>query len=262
MIISQACQYFRMAMNKDYIDSYRVYGVMFENGWSVLKNVRYALDYYQKAIDKGSVLAATNLATVLFEGDDDRNLKRNISEAARLFKSAADGKENISRVNYGYLLKNGIGVLKNYDESCRYLKLAADDGDVNAMIEYAKLLEERKNIGNNQEKARDYYQMAADKNNINDTVYYQKIHMLRYIAPVKYCEENIIKNRNDEDESLSSLSESDFENTMDRVALPEFANENSSRCSCICSRWMRAIWVILFTLSAFLPVYFTLIYEK
>ena len=126
------------------------------------------------AADKGHVKAMFNYGLLL---NDGKSVIVDKKEAARYMKLAADRGHSQAMHKYAIMLEKGEGVKTNHEESARYFKLAADKGEVEAMFKYAcfkfgAVLSNDSNVVVDKKEAATYFKMAADKGHLYSTFYY------------------------------------------------------------------------------------------
>jgi hypothetical protein len=124
---------------KDEPRAYNNLGWMYQRGLGVEKDTKKALDYYQKAADKGDTAAMVNIGNY-YEASKD------YKEAGKWYLLAALSGNQIGALNYGNLYHWGWGVEQNYElaykifmhcyikkykrGSCYYLGRYAEEGFV------------------------------------------------------------------------------------------------------------------------------------
>ena len=113
------------------------------------------------AAEGGDAAAAFALGSRFTEGS--AGVEKDVCEAARYFKKAADQGHAGGQCNYGVCLKSGEGVEKDVCEAARYLKMAADQGDAEGQFKYGLCLANGQGVEQNVCEAVRYYKMAADQ---------------------------------------------------------------------------------------------------
>ena len=97
----------------------------------VLKNLPEAARLYRIAAEKGSPFAQYRLGTCLQHGE---GVPYNPVEAFKWLKRAADAGDVNAQCEVGYALRNGLGVPEDKAAGVVYYRRAADQGDANAMF--------------------------------------------------------------------------------------------------------------------------------
>ncbi len=93
-----------------------------------------ALEWYKKAVQQGSLDAATNIGLMYARG---RGVPKNSVEASTWLRKAAEGGDAIAQYNLALLYGRGDGVPKNDKESRRWLTAAAEQNVIPALLDLA-----------------------------------------------------------------------------------------------------------------------------
>jgi localization factor PodJL len=124
-----AVQWFERAADKGLAPALYRLGSLYEKGLGVKKDLEKARQLYITGADKGNAKAIHNLAVLYAEGIDG---KPDYRTAAQWFRKAADKGVADSQYNLGILYARGIGVDQNLAESYKWFALAAQQGDQDA----------------------------------------------------------------------------------------------------------------------------------
>jgi len=124
-----AVQWFERAANKGLAPALYRLGSLYEKGQGVKKDLEKARQFYLTGADKGNAKAVHNLAVLYAEGIDG---KPDYRTASQWFRKAADKGVADSQYNLGILYARGIGVDQNLAESYKWFALAAQQGDQDA----------------------------------------------------------------------------------------------------------------------------------
>jgi localization factor PodJL len=124
-----AVQWFERAANKGLAPALYRLGSLYEKGQGVKKDLEKARQLYISGADKGNAKAIHNLAVLYAEGIDG---KPDYRTASQWFRKAADKGVADSQYNLGILYARGIGVDQNLAESYKWFALAAQQGDQDA----------------------------------------------------------------------------------------------------------------------------------
>lgn len=98
-----------------------------DQGIGVAPNKMLSGQLYKSAADKGNMYGIFNLGCCYRDGGS--GLPIDLSEAARLFRRAADLGLPEGANTYGWALLNGLGVRANRGDAIKYFKIAAKAGD-------------------------------------------------------------------------------------------------------------------------------------
>ena len=121
-----------------------------------------AVHWYTRATEARNppAEAFNNLASCYYRGE---GVRKNLSEAARLYRIAAEMGHTLAQYGLGVCLQRGEGVLYNPKESFTWMKRAADAGhaDAQCMVGYALLI----GLGVPEDKAAGivYFRRAANQ---------------------------------------------------------------------------------------------------
>ncbi len=140
-------------------------GYIYDKGIGVPQNHSEAARLFKLAADQGMALAQYNLG--YFYQNGLGVVEQNYKEAARLFKLAADQGFASAQNNLAYLYQNGLGVEQNYTEAARLYKLAADQGLAVTQYNLGYLYEEGLGVKKDYKKAARLYILAANQGNKN-----------------------------------------------------------------------------------------------
>ena len=97
----------------------------------------------------------------IYEGGSD-DVPKNMQEAAKWYRKAADQNHAEAQYRYVYLLENGTGVKKNLAEAAKWFRKAAERGFVSAQRAIARAYHEGRGMTKDQAKAMDWLEQAAE----------------------------------------------------------------------------------------------------
>jgi len=118
-----------------------------------------ALDWYRKAVQQGSLDAATSIALMYADG---AGVSKDPAQALTWFRQAAEAGDATAQYNLALMYGRGNGVAQDYKEFVRWLVAAADQNVVPASLDLAAFyMHPRDGTPPDVEKAVHYYQKAA-----------------------------------------------------------------------------------------------------
>lgn len=120
---AESFKYYEMAAKQDNPIALNNLGSLYFNGIGTKKDIRTALQLFQRASDLGNDSAAVNLAFIYLSGgtkDDLRNQK-----AFDLFVKAKEKGNKIAAFMLGYAYYKGFAVSPDYDKAFQLIKEAA-----------------------------------------------------------------------------------------------------------------------------------------
>jgi len=123
-----------------------------------------ALNWYEKAVQQGSVDAATNIALMYANG---KGVARDTTQAVIWFRRAAEGGDPSAQYNLALMYQRGEGVPQDYKEAVRWLTSAADRNLMPAMLDLAEISLQPPNsaLAADVGRAVQYYEKAANLGN-------------------------------------------------------------------------------------------------
>lgn len=127
----RAIRYLRIAAEDGLADAMYQLGWHYYSGTFIRKNIAKSIEWYSKAADKGDAWAQVELGQIFFCGE--RGVKKDYSQAVRLFRKAARKKDEFAFFNLGLCYDYGKGVRQSDAQACKYYAKAAEGGDVAAM---------------------------------------------------------------------------------------------------------------------------------
>ncbi|CAG8825014.1 16850_t:CDS:1, partial [Racocetra persica] len=143
------------AGNRNEVIAQYFIGRCFEVGWNTKKNLKKAVEWYNKAIENGSTAAERILGDYCYKCQE-------YSQAFKLLKKAF-GKGNILAMhNLGLCYKHGRGTDINMRRGFELLKQAAEMGVPNSPYELARCYEYAEGTEKNLKVAFGWYQKALD----------------------------------------------------------------------------------------------------
>ncbi|GEM_PF-6610946 len=126
------------AAENGYSNAQYTLGVLYYSGDIVSKDLGKAVFWYTKASEQGHDGAQFNLALMYENGNGVR--KKDISEAMRLYKLAANNGLLEAQIHLGDLYNAGYNIPQNYKEAQKYYLMAAEQGDYDSQYKLGMLL--------------------------------------------------------------------------------------------------------------------------
>lgn len=112
----------------------------------------------------GDVSAQAKLGQMYALG---QGVPRNLAEAAKWFRKAAEQGDAPSQLKLGVMYIGGFGVQADLQEALRWYKKAAAQGNVDAMLQLGNLYEHGLQVTMNGREALEWYMKAANKGSID-----------------------------------------------------------------------------------------------
>eukprot|EP01084_Bolivina_argentea_P204373 349021_1 len=127
-----AFKYFlKASKNEDNIQSWYYLGLMHEKGYYVPINIHLALEYFEKASQKGHELATIKVGDCYFSGVGP--IMQSYSKAFDVYrKLALDGNSDAAN-NVAIMYEEGLGVKIDIEAATMWYKLAAEKGNHEAV---------------------------------------------------------------------------------------------------------------------------------
>lgn len=132
-----------------------------ESGSGLERNVEQARKYYQQAIERGLLSAASSLGYLMSRSKVDSSDDARI---AALYKTAAEWGDPWGQNNYGVVLRDGIGVDKDEARAVPWFRRGAAQGNLSALLGLAGAYEWGQGIEKDEESAVALYQFGASRN--------------------------------------------------------------------------------------------------
>lgn len=180
--IDKGFYWIKKSAEAGYVPGYCTMGWCYQFGKGVSKNLKYAIDWYEKATKSNNSCAMGFLAQLYFEAKGQDGVETDFFKAVEWAEMAIEASKKdyylVTNAYYvlGYCKLLGKGTSKDYKDAMILLKKATDKGDDKAPFllgcvyenpsNYRKLdsWETEENVAN-YEKAFSYYMKAAHLNN-------------------------------------------------------------------------------------------------
>jgi uncharacterized protein len=138
-------------------------GVRYANGQGVIKNESAAIEWYQKAAEKGHVVAQYNLSTIYATAAEwytKAAEQGNVTAQNNLYKLATEQEFVEAQYNLGVIYANGQGVLKNERTAVQWFQKVADQGNAEAMFTLGVSYELGQGVSKNMQTAYFWFLLA------------------------------------------------------------------------------------------------------
>lgn len=123
--LNKAAQFFLKAANAGNMYGMHNYANCLENGWGLPKNIKVAIDWYNKAIAKGYVPSMVMLGKIYYYGDKQQ--PKDYQKAVDLFTKAADAGDMEAVMHIGKCYYYGEGKPRNYNEASIWFEKSAGE---------------------------------------------------------------------------------------------------------------------------------------
>jgi TPR repeat protein len=164
--LSKANEFLRAAADRGHVQSQLAYAFNLERGIGVECDAARALHYLTLAADQGSAFALNQCGLVAQKASD-------------CYRRAAALDDPTGQFNYGVMLQNGQGVPRNIPEAVKMFRAAADKGNVDAQCNYAILLSGGgRGVPKDLLTAKQYAKFAADANHPTGQCLYAQLLIL------------------------------------------------------------------------------------
>ncbi|WP_104760485.1 tetratricopeptide repeat protein [Helicobacter cetorum] len=157
---ARALNYFNKAIDRGNIEAYESLGKMYLDGNGVERNVSKAIKYYEKSASKGNIDAYASLGELYLKGD---GVDMNYTKALKYFKKGIKSSESLYYLGEMYL--EGKGVNKDYAKALEYFQKSIDKGNSYALLEVGRMYLEGRGVNKDYAKALEYFQKGDSKDN-------------------------------------------------------------------------------------------------
>jgi TPR repeat protein len=157
-----AMEWYNKAAEKGNAPSMNNIGYMYRYGLGVSQNYHSAMEWYNKAAEKGNASAMNNIGYMYDEG---LGVNQNYHSAMEWYRKAAEKGNATGMKNLGYMYKKGHGVSQNYNTAMEWYKKAAEKGNATAMNNIGYMYGKGLGVSQNYHSAMEWYKKAAEKGN-------------------------------------------------------------------------------------------------
>ena len=141
---------FEPLIEQQYAPAQYQMGLIYLNGWGVLKDEAKALEYIKQAADQNYAEALFNLSTIYTEGE---LVNQDLKKAFTLMKKAADRDLPSAQFNLGVMYANGQGITKDARKAAHWYELAAKQNFPLAQFNLALMYYEGVGVKQSHEKS-------------------------------------------------------------------------------------------------------------
>lgn len=146
---------------QDKIEYVYLYGVCYENGWGIEKDVKQAYKWYSKAAEKEFPAACNALGNFYRMGT---SVKADPNKAFEWYRKGAKGKDDQAMLNLGNCYFYGMGITKDEKTALKWWEDAAEAGNAYALSQMGDCYYYGIGVEKDLTKAVENYTAAADKN--------------------------------------------------------------------------------------------------
>lgn len=137
------------------------YGVCYEKGWGVEKDLKDALAWYTKAAEQNNGPAYNSIGNLYRTGS---GVVADPKQAFAWYQKGADAKDDQAMLNLGNCYYYGMGTEKDEKAAVEWWRAAAEAGNAYAMAQMGDCYYFGLGVEKNLARAIDFYTPAADKN--------------------------------------------------------------------------------------------------
>ncbi len=161
---AEALRLLHQAASQNFMAAQESLGIFAETGIGMAKPApEEALDWYEKAVQQGSLDAATNIALMYSGGI---GMPKDAAKALAWFRQAAEGGDATAQYNLALIYVRGNGVPQDYKEFARWATAAADQNVVPSCLDVASFyMQPPDGTPADIDRAVHYYEKAANLGN-------------------------------------------------------------------------------------------------
>jgi uncharacterized protein len=161
---AKALQLLHRAADKGFMAADESLGIFAETGIGMAKPApEEAIAWYEKAVQQGSLDAATNIALMYSGGI---GVPKDAARAMTWFRKAAEGGDATAQYNLALVYVRGNGIPRDYKEFVHWATAAADHGVVPALLDLGSFyMHPRDGAPADVDRAIHFYEKAANLGN-------------------------------------------------------------------------------------------------
>ncbi|KAI8840377.1 hypothetical protein BJ741DRAFT_597160 [Chytriomyces cf. hyalinus JEL632] len=163
---ANAIEHYRLGMDAGSVECISQLGLLYQKGTGVEKDVKKAVELFEKAVSLGCSLGCYYLGTLHEDGYD--GILKDLSKAATFFEQAVqleDGSSAAAKRNLARLYDKGIGVEQSHELSLQYYLEAAKFEDAWALYTLGLKYANGTGVEQDYSIAFEFYERAAKQNN-------------------------------------------------------------------------------------------------
>jgi hypothetical protein len=138
-------------------------GLMYANGWGVVKDEAEAVKWFRKAAEQGHPSGQFALGRMYA---DSRGVDKNEAEAVKWYRRAAEQDHLGGQVSLGLMYANGWGVIKDEAEAVKWYREAAEQGEPSGQVSLGLMYETGRGVENDYKQAVKWYRKAAEQGHV------------------------------------------------------------------------------------------------
>ncbi|KAJ3407880.1 hypothetical protein HDU80_007510 [Chytriomyces hyalinus] len=163
---AQGAQHFYLGISAGSVECISQAGRLYQTGTGVKKNIKKAVEFYEKAASVDIALAYYYLGDVYEAGDDENGIPKDPSKAATYYKQSIllGDDSSAAMQSLAYLYDNGIGVEQSDTLSLQYYLDAAKFEEANALYFLGHKYATGKGVEQDYTKAIEFYERATKQN--------------------------------------------------------------------------------------------------
>ncbi len=179
---------------------------LYEHGWGIQQDLEKARIWYEKAIEKGDIIATHNLGRLYFKGSNE--IKENRDKAYNLILTSSEKGFPGAWFNLGSFYKDGFNVKPDQQEAFKWFLKAAEQGHAIAQNYVAFYSKDGVGTKQNKIKAFEWYKKSAE----------QGLHAAQYgLANAYFYGEGIAKDKSEAFKWYMKSARQDFHLAQYRV---------------------------------------------
>jgi TPR repeat protein len=156
----EALRILRVEADRGNAEAQFILGLAYQMGKGVPADDAEAARWYRKAADQKFAQAEVALGSLYINGDGVP--AADLTEAARLFLSAAEAGDRLGQLNIGISYEQGVGVVQSYTLALKWYRMAATQGDPDAAVNLGYLYYQGLGTPKDNAAAARWYRVAAD----------------------------------------------------------------------------------------------------
>ena len=153
----ESFKYFKLAVENQYIEAEPFLAKMYFNGFGTRKNIKIALDLFNKSSERGNLISKYELGCYYIDTNFEKGLNYLIESSNMNFPPSLN--------SLGYLYKAGEFCEPNIKQSMDYFKKSSDLDDDDAQYELRVIYKEGNMVRKNYLKSFEFLSKSADQEN-------------------------------------------------------------------------------------------------